>query len=126
MHFVHDVKWCTQKLFAFIPISTIFDRILIYTWWEMKRTRLSTGMGEVCAKVLRNLVQIMTSSDICGAGGAHERWMISQVPFITTSTIFDRILIYTWWEMKRTHLSTGIGEVYDLYEEEEEEEGNSE
>ena len=43
---------------------------------EMRNTHLSTGIDEMCAKVLRNLVQIMTSSDICSsAGGAHgRRW----------------------------------------------------
>ena len=37
---------------------------------------------------------------------------VSQVPFITTSTIFDRILTYTWWEMRNTHMSTGIDEIH--------------
>ena len=32
---------------------------------EMRNTHLSTGIDEMCAKVSRNLVQIMTSSDIC-------------------------------------------------------------
>ena len=100
MHFVHDMKWCTQKRFVFITTSTIFDRILIYTWWEMKRTHLSTGIGEVCAKVSRNFVQIMTSSDIL-CRRCTWKVMISHVPFITTSTILDRILSYTWWEMKK-------------------------
>ena len=46
----------------FITTSTIFDRILTDAWLEMRNTHLRTGTDAMCAKVLRNLSQIMTSS----------------------------------------------------------------
>ena len=48
-------------------------------------------MGEKCSKIWRELVQKSTSSDVCGAGGATWKEVVSQAPFIATAPFSTRI-----------------------------------